>query len=348
MTRKFLLSLAVLALTADISVPSALAGSPDRLERFRALAASRLGLAQAAGGNPQEAYRDMYALVDEEVVESLATGWAFASPEFVQLRLDGFADTWGGATFRLTSLGSMLVGAFDLSDGPGGGSVRVYGAPGGEAQLLAVLQREGRPTVHALSPTKAGAAQFLVAWVGAASGRGTRDLRLDLARQRKDDVTVTWSTTDLFPDGVLARDWGVSSDGLRIRYELHYPGWTPGCSAQTEQEDAFRLDGESGTFVRVRRTQHDAWHLAFRRLVSDLFAALGRGDGNTLARLVPDADLRRRLPTRLEPEPACDAPDASDPATVSIAAIAEYQPWTLTFQRGRNGWRLAGATPVLP
>src|SRR5437899_2067537 len=101
-------------------------GAPDRLERFRELASSRLALGDL-DANPAEAYRDIYALLDDEIVESLASGGVFASSEFLQDRLDAFGDAWGYAQFRLTRLGPLVVGAFRLSDVGGGNSVRVYG-----------------------------------------------------------------------------------------------------------------------------------------------------------------------------------------------------------------------------
>ena len=102
-------------------------GASDRLERFRELASSRLALGDLDPDNPTEAYRDIYALLDDEIVESLASGGVFASSEFLQDRLDAFGDAWGGAQFRLTRLGRLVVGAFRLTEAGGGNSVRVYG-----------------------------------------------------------------------------------------------------------------------------------------------------------------------------------------------------------------------------
>src|SRR5437879_2536038 len=109
---------------------SAAAGADraDRLDRFRELAASRLGLAQLGDGDaPIEAYRDIYALLDDEIVESLASGGPFASLAFLQDRLDTFAEAWGGATLRLSRAGPLFVGAFTLDERSAANSVRVYG-----------------------------------------------------------------------------------------------------------------------------------------------------------------------------------------------------------------------------
>lgn len=332
------------ALLVAVAATGAGAGrAPDRLERFRELAASRLALGDLADpANPAEAYRDIYALLDDEIVESLASGGVFASPEFLQDRLDAFGEAWGGAQIRLTPLGRFVVGAFRLTEG-GGNSVRVYGPLREEAALLATLYREGHPSITPVAGP--GDPQFLATWEGALSGRGTRPLRIDLVRAHGDGVRVEWSTASLFPDGLYARSWAVRPGEIRLRYELHYPGWTPGCEGQTEQEDVYRA--AQGTLTRVSRRQHDAWHRELHAGVARLFTALAERDGTALAALVPDAALRARLPA-LEPEPACDA---ADPAgeTVSIAATGpDRRPWTLTFRRAGPRWRLTAASVVAP
>jgi len=319
-------------------------GAPDRLERFRELASSRLALGDLDAGNPDETYRDIYALLDDEVVESLASGGVFASSEFLQDRLDAFGDAWGGAQFRLTRVGRLVVGAFRLTDIGSGNSVRVYGPLRDETALLATLYRDGRPSVTPIAGP--GEPQFLATWEGSASGRGTRPLRVDLVRAYADAVRVTWSTATLFPEGLFARAWLVRAGEVRLRYELHYPGWTPGCEGQTEQEDVYRLVPGQGTLTRVSRQQHNAWHRELHASVARLFTALAEGDEPALAAVVPDAALRARLPM-LVPEPACDAADGVR-ETVSIAATtADRRPWSLTFRRTGVRWRLAAAAPVL-
>src|SRR5262245_23095579 len=128
--------------------PALAADRGDRLDRFRALAGSRLGLAQVGDGDtPAEAYREIYALLDDEIVESLASGGPFASLEFIQDRLDTFAEAWGGASFRLVRSGPVLIGAFMLDERSAANSVRVYGTLRGEAALLTAFYREGKPTL---------------------------------------------------------------------------------------------------------------------------------------------------------------------------------------------------------
>lgn len=343
-----ILSGLVLAGGLLVAAPPGLeAGAIDRLDRFRTLAATRLGLVEAV--DPEraaEAYREIFGLLDEEIVDSLASGSVFADPAFLQLRLDGFADAWGGASLRLVRIGRLTVGAFQLGDGPGASSLRVYGVGRGGPQLLSALRRPGRPLVYPVPPV-GGQAGFLVVWEGLPSGRGTRALRLDLVRERGEDMAVVWTSAGAFPDGLLVREWRVRGDEVRVRYELHYPGWTPGCEPQTEQEDVLRVSPDGTALARVRRRQYNPWHLSLHRAVSGLLDALAAGDRTTLATLVPDPRVRQQLPTDLAREPACDAPDAPDPAAVSVAAVAAERPWALTFRRSGGQWRLTAATPVL-
>jgi len=348
-TSRLLVGLAILAgaaLTSDR--PSVAGGPPDRLDQFRRLALSRPTLWQADGDAPVDAYREMYALLDEEIVESLGTGGLFASPAFLQDRLDAFSEAWGAAAVGVVRVGRFVVGAFQMSDAPGINSVRVYGRLGGEAALLTTLSRDGRPTVYPWAPAPNGVPQFVAVWEGPASGRGTRALRLDLVRQQGDGVRVVWSSTDVFPSGLMARAYSVRGEEIRVRYELHYPGWIPGCEGQTEAEDVFVPARESGVIVRRPARQLNSWHRELRTVVAQVFDALAVNDQGALARLVADAELRRRLPPALRPEPACDAADsATSPHAVSIAAIAEQTPWALTFERAGARWRLTAARPVL-
>jgi hypothetical protein len=318
----------------------------DRLDRFRALAASQLALAQVLDPDaPREAYREIYALLDDEIVESLGSGGPFASLEFLQDRLDSFAGAWGGAVLRLVRAGELVVGAFVLTDRSTGNSVRVYGRLAGEGPaLLTAFFREGRPSVSVLPKARNGA--FVVAWEGPPSGWGTRPLRVDLLRGTSDGVHVAWSTTEIFTDGLLARSWSVRGSDLRIRYEVRYPGWAPGCDGQTEQEDVYRLTPGAGV-TRVARQEHDGWHRQLHAAVGRLVAALAAGDETTLSTLVPDRTLRSHLPAALRPEPSCDAWLGAAGDAISVAASADRQPWTLTFRRQGTHWRLTGATRVL-
>jgi len=324
------------------------AGPVDRLDQFRTLARAR-SLANGSADVSADAYREMYALLDEEIVESLGTGGLYASTGFLQDRLDAFGEAWGAAAVDVVRVGRLMVAAIQMSDAPGVNSVRVYGRLGGEAALLTTLSREGRPTVYPWAAAPGGAAQFVTAWEGPGTGRGIRTLRLDLVRQYGDDLRVVWSSNDLFPDGLMARTYAVRGNEIRVRYEPQYPGRTPGCEGQTEAEDVFRAAAESGTLVRRAGREINAWHRELRAAVTQLFEALSAADEAALTTLVPDAKLRRRLPAALRPDAACDAADSTaSPHSVSVAATAEHMPWALTFQRTATRWRLTAASPVIP
>jgi hypothetical protein len=336
--------IAALGLLADAVADAQVAR--DRRERFHALAAARLGVVEVL--EPDQAlavHAQLFALLDEEVVESLASGGVFASGPFLQERLDGFAELWGGASLRVHRLGALTVGAFHLGEGFGGSSVRVYGGVGGEAQLLAVFTRPGRATVHAMPA--AGPSTFLVAWEEPPTGRGTRALRVDLVHSEGSRVRVVWSTADEFAEPLMVRTWRIRGEELQVRYEVHYPGWVPGCQAQTEQEDVWRLAADGRRLVRVSRRHHQGWHRALHRTVGELLDALATGRSAVLSQLIPDERLRHRVPRRLARTPACDAPDGPEPRTVSVPASAGDEPWTLTFQREAGQWHLVGAAPVL-
>ena len=145
-TRRLLVGLAILAGAAlTFDRPGVAGGPPDRLDQFRRLALSGPSMWQVDTDAPIDAYREMYALLDEEIVESLGTGGLFASPAFLQDRLDAFSEAWGAAAVGVVRVGRFVVGAFQMSDAPGINSVRVYGRLGGEAALLTTLSFPGRP-----------------------------------------------------------------------------------------------------------------------------------------------------------------------------------------------------------
>jgi hypothetical protein len=321
----------------------AAADRTDRLDQFRELAASRLALAQILDVDATaDAFREIYAVLDDEIVESLASGGPFASVAFLQDRLDTFAEVWGGASLRLVRAGGLLIGAFVLDERSAGNSVRVYGRLGADGPaLLGALYREGRPSVSVLPGTADGA--FIATWEGPTSGWGTRTLRIEVLRREADRIRVAWSTTELFGEGLRARSWSVRGGEVRVRYELRYPGWAPGCDGQSEAEDTYRVSA-AGAVTRVARREHDGWHRDLHAVVARLVSALAAGDETALAALVSDRTLRARLPSSLRAEPTCDARDG--PA-VSVAAEADRKPWTLTFRRLGAGWRLTGAARVL-
>ncbi len=97
----------------------------------------------------------------------------------------------------------------------------------------------------------------------------------------------------------MARAYSVRGNEIRVRYEPDYPGHAPGCEGQTEAEDVFRSSPENGTLVRRTSRQLNGWHRELRATVAQLFDALAARDEASLAKLVPDVHVRRRLPSTL-------------------------------------------------
>jgi hypothetical protein len=330
---------------------AASAGAPaDRLDRFREIAQTRLVAADLVGGERAHGlYQEIYTLLDEEIVESLASGGVFASEGFLQDRLDAFNQVWGGAALHVMKTGAMVVAAIRLADAGEGNSIRVYAGRHGEAALLAAIEREGTPTLYPMPFARGEVPQVLVVWTAARSGRGTTPLRIDLVRHERDSVRTVWSTVGAFGGDV--ETWSHTIRGLEItlRYEVQYPGWVPGCDGQTEQEDLYRYVPAPETFTLVRRRVERGWHREFRLVVHRLFGALHAADRRALAELVPDERLRALVPPGLEPDAACDALDGDPPSAINVAAAlgAERQPWALTFRRAGPAWRLVAAEPVI-
>jgi len=332
-----------------LAPPHPPATAADRLDRFRELARTRLGEAETAGGEQaQRLYREIYGLLDAEIVENLDSGSVFASEGFLQDRLDAFNEAWGGAALQVLKVGPLVVGAFRLGDGGEASSVRVYGKPGGAGRLLGSLHREASPALHPL-PAARGKPQWLVVWDAPRSGRGTTPVWVDLVRQEGDGIGVVWSTADLFGGPVQTWHYAVRGAEVALRYELQYPGWVPGCEGQTEQEDLYRYAPAGQTLVRVRRELHAGWHREAHAAIDRFFAALRADDAAALRELVPDARLRARIPADLALEPACDAAEGAPPATLHLAAAGgpERRPCTLTFRRAGAAWRLVAAAPMI-
>jgi len=322
-------------------------GEPDRLERFRQLATSRLGALDLTGSDPAvEGLREIYALLDDEIVENLEAGSVFASEAFLQERLSAFSEVWGGSTFWLLNLpgGSLSVGSFQLSPGGGGNSIRVYRRVGNRAELLAVIHRDGIPHLSRMPSTRGGQGQFLAVWVGPLSPHGTPAIRIELWRQEGERVRAVWSTADLLGPDLYATAYEIRGQELAVRYEARYPGWKPGCEGQTEQEDHYRYATASDAFILIQRQVYNGWHRELHTAVERFLGALRRGDERALFALGLTPELRRLLPDRLAAEPICDIRDGpSQIVTVSATAPGDPRPWVLRFRQTRDGWRLAGA-----
>lgn len=339
-------------LLAVCLVGSAMAG--DRLEQFRLLARQYAEATDPESDGPL--LSGLFGIADAEIGESLRSGGPFASAAFIRERLEAFNDEWGGASFKVAepvgvTTNPVTLGLFTVTRGESRGSLRIYGRSDGEASLLAAVTHEGSVEVHEW-PARAGASQFLASWVGAASGRGSWALHLELWQRRpRESPRRVWSSADLFPEGLRATGFRVKDGHLIVQYEIRYPGWKPGCADETEQEDVYRASSGTSGLTLVRRRVVNEWHRELQSAVTRLFDALAAADRRTLAGLVPDASLRARLPRELRPEPVCDERGPGTPAMVSVAATRERDqrrvPWALAWRRGPGGWRLAGAAPVL-
>ncbi|HWN55198.1 MAG TPA: hypothetical protein VNP91_08800 [Methylomirabilota bacterium] len=351
-----LLALVLSLFACLISTGPAGAAEPrDRLERFRELAARPLALVEETGGRlDAEVQDEIEALLDAEVLESLRSGGPFASLEFIRDRLEAFADAWGGASLRITPAGAgFLVGRFMLSAKGVGNSIRLYGRSDGVPALIEVWREDGVPEVFPWSSPRAGdTAGFLAAWSESPTGWGSRPLRLTLWRVRGRTPSATWQSAALYPDGLWASQLAVKGGTVFIHYELRYPGWKPGCDAQSEQEDTYRVEPATGSLTLVKRQLFNGWHRELQAAVTRLFAALEKRDTRGLTGLVPAAGVRKKLPAGLAAETACDVQNPDTPRVAQVAASAPGEngrrvAWTLWWGRSESGWRLSDAAPVL-
>lgn len=333
-------------------------GAIDRLSRVDELRPILSGTGDAPPADVDAAVAELFALADEEIVENLATGGPFASPDFIQERLEAFMLAWGGASFRVHRLASgraptsLTVGVFAVPGPAPSGSVRVYGRRrDGTIARLAVIAHDGMPELHRWPAARDGAPQFVATWFGAASGRGGRPLAVEVWRGGGDGVERLWTSSTLFPDGLSATAFAVKNGTIAIRYEPEYPGWKPGCDRQTEHVDFYRPDARRPGLVLSRRDVLNGWHRDLQRAVGRLLDALSSGDARAVRALVPDRALATRLPRALAREPACDEAGPDSPTTATVAVTEEAKdavvPWSLTWRRMRGGWRLVALTRML-
>ena len=337
-------------LVADNGCASA--GSADRLDEFKALARRYSEAPDAETAAPLLA--QLFSAVDGEVIDSLQAGGVFRSPSFIQDQLQAFSDEWGGVAFTVSlpgRAGGPTLGLFAVTRGEPRGSLRIYGRSKNAMSLLASSTHEGTLEVRPWPPAPDGAVQFLAAWIGSPGGRGSRTLLLELWRQGEGgDATRVWTSAEAFPDGLRTTGFAVKNGELRLRYEVKYPGWKPGCVDETQQED-FYHQGANGELVMYRRQTLNGWHRELHAAVSRFFDALSAKDEARLAELVPDVGVRARLPRGLEPESVCDERAPGGGGAVVVAATQERAqqrvPWSLSWRRSPTGWRLAGANPVL-
>lgn len=331
------------------------AAGADRLIRVRELGAALSTEADTPAADREAALSELFALADDEIVESLRAGEPFASAAFIQERLDSFMSTWGGAGLRVHRLGdgtrAVTVGVFTLPGPAPRGSVRVYGRRGDDAGMLASVAHDGAPELHRWRSGRDGAPQFAASWLGAASGAGGRSLEVELWRGGGAGVERVWSLAAVFPRGLSALGFAVREDGVSVRYEAPYEGRKPGCAGQTELVDLYRPDAKSASLALARRAVVNGWHRELQGTVGRLLAALASGDRTVIAELVPDRALASRLPPALTREPACDEATGAAPTSATVAATEERDgrmvPWTLSWRRVPKGWRVVAATRML-
>jgi hypothetical protein len=325
----------------------------DRLDRFREIALARLSVVEETGRSLDPASQDeLDAILDGEVLDSLAAGGPFASVAFIRERLEAFGGAWGGASLRVEPLGGgVLAARFRLSDKGVSNSVRLYGRVSGKPALLHAWREDGVPELYPWTAPAGGGALVLVTWSGTPTGWGSSPLRLALWRVRDGRVTATWQSAPRYPDGLWVIHALITSGRLTLRHEVRYPGWKPGCDVQAEQEDHYRASSDGG-LVLVKSRVFNGWHRELQRSAVRFFSALKSGDRKTVDLLAPDPALRRKLPVGLLPEAVCDAQSPDTPAAAIVAAAAPLpdgrrEPWSLWWSRGPSGWRLTGAAPVL-
>src|SRR5260370_32057161 len=96
--------------------PRAAGPTVDRLDRFRELAHAGLTTAGAGAERVHRVDRELYELLDGEIVDSLASGGVFASEAFLQDRLDPFHAAWGGAAPRAINAAGVRLAAVRLHE----------------------------------------------------------------------------------------------------------------------------------------------------------------------------------------------------------------------------------------
>jgi len=329
----------------------------ERRERFNDLALRYAATPDREAGT--DILAELLALVDDEVVDNLKTGEPFASAAFIQDRLGAFGEDWGGVSFVVVQperggSDATTLALVTVTSGEPRGALRIYRRENGRVAVVASSLHDGTAALHAWPRSVGGTTQTLISWLGTPTGRGSRPLLLELWRLgARDGPSRIWSSAEAFPEGLWSIDFAVTQGQIKVRRELHYPGWTPGCAGQSEEEDVFGAPRTGAPVGLLRRRVDNGWHRDVHAAMARLLGALAAGDARTLADLVPSQSLRARLPRELELEPACDQLRAGPTRTVVVAATTRGQepplfvPWSLEWRRERRGWRLMAADPVL-
>jgi hypothetical protein len=334
--------------------PARLGAAPDRLDRFRAVAREQLMTATDAPARGR-AVRDLYELVDAEVLDSLRGDEPFSSVVFIRERLDALMDAWGGATLRVVRIPaagrrvSVTVGLYSLVGVEGSGSLRLFVGSGPGAALAAASTHDGLLDAQVWPAGPDRVVRVLALWGGPPTAHGVRTLHGELWQAREPDrVERAWSTAE---GGLTVTEWRTQPGELVVRYQPHYPGWKPGCVEQMEQEDHYRLAADGGLAV-ARRQVTNTWRRELGAAADTLFRAIESADARAVVRLVPAAAVRARLPAVLVAEPVCEQigpAGARGPVTMAATEVRDGRrvPWALSWTRSPAGWRVRGARPVL-
>ena len=334
--------------------PARLGAAPDRLDRFRAVAREQLMTATEAPAR-ERAVRDLYELVDAEVLDSLRGDEPFSSVVFIRERLDALMDAWGGATLRVVRIPaagrrvSVTVGFYSLVGVEGSGSLRLFVGSGPGAALAAASTHDGLLDAQVWPAGPDRVVRVLALWGGPPTAHGVRTLHGEQWQAREPDrVERAWSTAE---GGLTVTEWRTQPGELVVRYQPHYPGWKPGCVEQMEQEDRYRLAADGGLAV-ARRQVTNTWRRELGVAADALFRAIESADARAVARLVPAAAVRARLPAVLVAEPVCEQigpAGARGPVTMAATEVRDGRrvPWALSWTRSPAGWRVSGARPVL-
>jgi hypothetical protein len=337
--------------------PARLGAAPDRLDRFRAIAREQFMTATEAPAR-ERAVRDLYELVDAEVLDSLRGDEPFSSVVFIRERLDALMDAWGGATLRVVRIPAagrrapLTVGLYSLVGVEGSGSLRLFVGNGPGASLAAASTHDGLLDAQVWPAGPDRVARVLALWSGPPAAHGVRSLHGELWQAREPDrVERAWSTVEREPGGLQVTEWRTQPGELVVRHQPHYPGWKPGCVDQMEQEDHYRLAADGGLAV-ARRQLTNTWRRDLGAAADALLRAIADADARAVARLVPAPAVRARLPAVLVAEPVCEQigpSGARGPVTMAATEVRDGRrvPWSLSWTRSPEGWRLSGARPVL-
>ena len=155
--------------------------------------------------------------------------------------------------------GPLTLGLYSLTGVEGSGSLRVYAGTGPGAALAAASTQDGLLDARVWPAGPDRAARVFAVWSGPPAAHGVRALHAELWAGA---IASGWSARGppppSGPTGCGSAGWRTRRRA-RVRYELRYPGWEPGCDGQTEQEDLYRLDRGGRSRAGARQVAN-GWH----------------------------------------------------------------------------------------